>query len=413
MTSLKIPTSKITNQTTRESKSMGCQILESAKYVKSQVFKMDVGVDIAYACMISRLPCLFVGNPGTGKSHTFKLVAKMFGERDKDWFYQSITAKTSPEKLFGGIIAEQMLNGVETYNLSVGAATKAGVIFDELFKSQHPAMMNTLLNFFDEEPTIFSGGKNVTPEWQYAFTTTNFEDLSDDLRYDPLWDRMAAKFVVNNLSHADSRTALSMVMIQRNVNQDLPKLTIKDLELARNVASNIEVSDDIIDTFYEKVLPILEKCCYISQRKINSIFIGKTGCPSILQAIAYMTGGLSSDTLAYIHYFVWQDRQKLNKLIDEVTSAVTLPIIRVYRNIKKDLETLLSELQAGKYPQYEVAKQKTDIILEACKTSASAYSNNDKKKVPEELRKGVMQLTKDINEKVSSMVNKVLDDVEF
>lgn len=394
---------------------MGCQVLESAKYVKSQVYKMNDAVDIAYACMIACLPCLFVGNPGTGKSHVFKLIAKMFGNRDADWFYQSITAKTSPEKLFGGIVAEKMLNGIEEYNLEVGAASYQGIIFDELFKSQHPAMMNMLLNFFDEEPTIFSGGKNHDPEWEYAFATTNFEDLDDDLRYDPLWDRMAAKYVVNNLSHADSKTALKMVMQQKKTSQQVPKLSIEDLRLARKAAMTIEISDSIIDCFYEKVLPQLEKGdrCYVSQRKINSLFIGKKGCPSILQSLAYVLGNDSTELLGFIPYFVWQDRQTLNKLLDDVQSVVTIPAVKIYRQVVADLESLIAQVEGNHFASHEIAQQKINLVLEATRSALTAISGLDREKVPDALRNKSKTLSMKAKQIIALNAVKAVNSMEF
>jgi len=392
---------------------MGCKIIESMSAIKSQVYKMDAAVNLAYICMIAKLPSLFVGNPGTGKSHTFKLIAKMFGERDQDWFYQSITAKTSPEKLFGGIIAEDMLNGVETYNLDAGAATKIGNIFDELFKSQHPAMMNTLLNYFDEDPTIFSGGKNITPSWQWAFTTTNFEDLAEDLRFDPLWDRMAAKYIVNNLNSSDSRIALKMVAGQKGSSGNLPSLTVDDLLLARKTALASNISDDIIDVFYDKVLPILEKYAYVSQRKITSIFVGKGSEPSIMQSIAYVTGDTSSESLGWLPYFCWQDTQTFSKMLAEVESVIVLPVVKTYRQIERDLTGFLEQAANGTFHNYDAANARLNMLLEATKASAGAYSASDKKKLPESLVSSVRSLSKHCKDAVDSMNNKLLADIEF
>lgn len=394
---------------------MGCQVLESAKYVKSQVYKMDTAVDIAYACMLAKLPCLFVGNPGTAKSHTFKLIAKLFGERDQEWFYQSITAKTSPEKLFGGIVAEKMLAGIEEYNLSVGAATKLGNIFDELFKSQHPAMMNTLLNYFDEDPTIFSGGKNINPDWEWAFCTTNFEDLPEDLRYDPLWDRMGAKYIVTGLNTTDSKVTLRKALAKKSGQltsaATSPKLTLNDLKLARNAALAIEINESIINCFYDKVLPILD--AYVSQRKIHSIFVGKEGVPSVLQAIAYLTNDTTTEILNHIPYFVWQDTDKLDKMLVDVAKVVTLPVITTYKTVKDQLEIVHRELDNGKFDTYEQAWQSFSIIQESIKQVVSAYSDADKSKVPETLRKEVASLTTLARNRIKSMLNKGLEEVEF
>lgn len=392
---------------------MGCKIIDSMKYVKSRVYKSDVLVDLSYACMIARLPVLMIGNPGTGKSHTSKIIAGMFGKRDEDWFYQSITAKTSPEKLFGGLIAEKMLMGIEEYNLTVGAATKLGNIFDELYKSQHPAMMNALLNYFDENPTIFSGGKNITPDWHWCFNTTNFEDLPEDLRFCPLWDRQGAKFQVKDLTEAESKKALIMCMKQELEPATAPTLSIADLELARKTAMAIEVTGEIIDLFYEKVLPILKKHCYISQRKINSLFIGKPGHPSILQSIAYISGGVMSDeVLRYVPYFCWQDVSSYDKVIDEVAKTIVSPVISTYREIISNVEDMIENVVAKKYSHIEAIQQQK-FLTDSITARLSAYDDNQKKKA-QPLRIQLGKLVKTLNAEIDNLAPKTtLDNMVF
>lgn len=392
---------------------MGCKIIESMKYVKSRVYKSDVLVDLSYVCILGRLPMLMIGNPGTGKSHTSKIIAGMFGKRDEEWFYQSITAKTSPEKLFGGLIADKMLAGIEEYNLAVGAASKIGNIFDELYKSQHPAMMNALLNYFDENPTIFTGGKNVTPQWHWVFNTTNFEDLPEDLRFCPLWDRQGAKYLVRNLTASDSKKALLMCMQQEQKPQPAPTLTIADLELARKTALAIDCPADVIDTFYEKVLPILEKYCYISQRKINSLFIGKPGNPSVIQSIAYTNGGqITDEVLGLIPYFCWQDVSTYDKLIQEVQKVIIHPVIVTYKEILGNVEALLSDIQAKKW-QYSEALQQQKYLSDSITARISAYDETQKKKA-QSIRQQIGKKMKEIKAATDDLMPKAdLKDFDF
>jgi MoxR-like ATPase len=394
---------------------MGCKVLDSMNYVKSQVYKMDLAVDLAYVCMIARLPMLMVGNPGTGKSHASKIIAKMFGQRDIDWFYQSITAKTSPEKLFGGLIAEKMLQGIEEYNLSVGAATKTGVIFDELYKSHHPAMMNSLLNFYDEEPTIYSGGVNQQVGWQWAFNTTNFEDLPEDLTYCPLWDRQGAKYIVDNMSHSDSRQALMMVMAQKQQSTKIPQLAIEDLELARKSAMSIELDKNTIDIFYKTVLPVLEKYAYISQRKINSFFVGKQGHPSILQAIAYISqqSTVTPDLLGMLAWFCWQDVSKVKEMVSTLESRRIPPAVKAYQSLSKDIEKYLSGVRSGKYSSYESAKEAGNIVREAVASTLKALSNHDRAQVPQSLRKSLKELTDESIHVADKVLGTQVEEIEF
>lgn len=387
-----------------------CKIKESLRYTQSQVFKMDKPVEIAYACMLSRVPALFIGNPGTAKSHTCKIIASQFGERDQDWFYQSITAKTSPEKLLGGIIAEKMLQGIEEYNLQVGAASKIGNIFDELFKSQHPAMMNALLAYTDENPTVFSGGKNVSPEWHWLFATTNFEDLPESLSYDPLWDRMSAKVIIKNLSLEDSKSALKQSLKGKSAKVSPPAIAVEDLVKARASAQKINLDDKVIDFFYEKCLPILEKECYISQRKINSIFVGKDSHPSLLQSLAYLDGGIiTSHTLTNIPYFVWQDVNSLDGLLSQIEAIAIPKILIAYNQMRESLEDFIKK--CPEYGTFDIANERMNILIESIKACMTAFSEQEKKEVPLELRTKLKDLTFEAKKARDSLVEGM--DTEF
>ena len=393
---------------------MSCKVLESMAFTKSQVYKMDSTVEVMYACKLAKSPCLLIGNPGTAKSHVSKAIANQYGERDKDWFYQSITAKTSPEKLIGGLIAERMLEGIEEYNLSVGMASKVGNILDEVYKSQHPAMMNTLLAYFDESPTVFSGGKNVTPAYQWLFATTNFEDLPEDLKYDPLWDRFGAKVIVKNLSHSDSKNALKQSLTRKTdkTKQQEFKLTVDDLTKARGEALKLQITDNVIDFFYEKLLPTLEKECYVSQRKINSIFVGKPGYPSILQACAYIEGGeVTTETLRYIPYFCWQDCNSLDSLLKAFEKITVNPIVAVYKGLQKDFMEFIKQCDSGNY-SYDIAHSELARITEIAKTTTEAFSELDKKGIPQSLRTTLGKLAKKAKEVKDKLVP-VIDDEDF
>jgi MoxR-like ATPase len=382
------------------------KVLEAMKATQSQVNGMDEAVMLAYASMISNIPCLFIGNPGTGKSHTFKIMAKQQGERDQDWFYQSITAKTSPEKLLGGIVADEMLKGIETYNLEVGASVKKGNIFDEIFKSQHPAMMNALLSYLDEDPTIFTGGKNIKPKYQWLMATTNFEDISHDLKYCPLWDRFGAKVIIKGLSNDESKQALKQALSSKKAKtDDNYQLTDSDLIEARTAASAIEISESCIVRFYEAVKGIIEKYCYLSQRKIHQIFVGKPGYPSLLQSIALLMNqsSISAKLLKFLPYFTWQDESILQPLLKEVDSVCINPIELVYLQIKEDYDRFYQNLLAGQYKSYATAQESFNVLNEGVARQIKGISKSDKEELPGQLRLDLVAIKNSITTKIDEM----------
>lgn len=321
------------------------------QYVQSQVIGMDEEILIMFACQLAKVPYLLVGNPGTGKSHVSKTIANLYGKRDEAWFYQSITAKTSPEKIFGGIVAEEMLKGIETYNLAVGASAYKLNIFDEIFKSQHPALLGSLLSYFDENPTIFSGGQNKTPHWESVICTTNFEDLPDDAKTNPLWDRMVGRIIINNLSAEESKKALLSHMTKKNSKSQPAALSFEELAAAREEASKIKVPEAFLNLLFfaskdGKLPSVVEKVesleCYLSQRKINLLFGGKSGCPSVFQAIAYLLeeDKVSRTQLEYLPYFLWLEVKQFETLREALEVYTANNAETVYLTIMKALKQL-------------------------------------------------------------------------
>jgi MoxR-like ATPase len=384
------------------------KIYKAIESTQSQITGMDEGILLAYASMLSNVPCLFIGNPGTAKSHTFKSIASQTGQRDIDWFYQSITAKTSPEKVIGGVIADKMLAGIESYNLEVGAASKKGIILDEIYKSQHPAFMDMILSLLDEHPTVFTDGKNITPAYQWFYATTNFEDIDGiNLRYCPKWDRFGAKYVVKGLSDEQSKATLLQQIGAKNTKNsvDAVTLTEQDIKDARDAALKIKLEDSTINKFYEIIKKTIEKYCYLSQRKIHQIFVGKDGYPSILQSLALLLkqNSITNKLLSFLPYFCWQDLSIFDSLISNVSALCISKVEIIYQQIRKDYTDFIQKIAKNSFKSYAEAQQNLDILNDAVIKQTKAINPIDKSDIDASLRKELGALKKNCQE----LVNKI------
>jgi MoxR-like ATPase len=375
------------------------KIFQALESVQSQITGMNEGILLAYASMLSNIPCLFIGNPGTAKSHTFKSIASQTGQRDIDWFYQSITAKTSPEKVIGGIVADKMLQGIEAYNLEVGAASKKGIILDEIYKSQHPAFMDMILSLLDEHPTVFTDGKNITPEYQWFFATTNFEDIDGtNLRFCPKWDRFGAKYVVKGLTDEQSKTTLLQQIGAKNNKQSALSVTLSDEDIAdaRNAAMTIKLEDSCIDKFYNIIKKTIEKYCYLSQRKIHQIFVGKDGYPSILQSLALLLkqSSITSKLLGFMPYFCWQDLSIVDSLISDVQALCISKVEIIYQQIRKDYSDFADKIKNNAFKSYADAQQNLDILNDAVVKQTKTIKIEDRNEVDSSLRNDLNTIKK-------------------
>ncbi len=298
-------------------KSVTSKLIESKNIVASQVYGMDTLLTLAYACILSKSPLLVLGEPQMGKSHTLKLIASHFGERDKDWYYRSFTATTTPEMMFGYLVAEDMLQGRENYNLSSGAMAYKGLVLDELYKSKDKSLNDIMMSFLDESPTFFNNGVSLTPPYEWVAATSNLDDLPHDLSICPRWERMGAKYIVPRLSREQSRQRLKQKQEQRQCNPPAYSVSWDDLAIEREKAMAISLPESVEEFFFGHGLDSLESRTRVSQGSIERLLVGKPGLPAIMQSVAYMLGKewIDLECLKYSVYWLWSDLESYEKFI--------------------------------------------------------------------------------------------------
>lgn len=333
------------------------KFLQYEVYLNKNFLSMNTVVKNLLAVQLTSRPLLLLGKPGTSKSSLAKLAASCYGDRDSEWFYDSLRPSSTVESIFGGMDAEEFLKGRTVLNLQDGAATKPIVILDEIFKVENPDLFGQLLPFFDEESTIKSGGKNLHTQLEWCILTSN--ELPDGNEFDALMNRINQICLVDDLEGLDRLAALDLA--SGKVGQSKPKMTFDDLKQARKEACQVKIPKDIklllvCDMAYEKLkeeaikkgiapLSIESSNCLIDKLKVKGIRVSQrqihafaregTDKPSFLQAIAWLHGDSEVDEthLLWLVDSLWKvpdEKEVIEKVIksfdqtNEINSDLSL-----------------------------------------------------------------------------------------
>lgn len=381
MTSLNGKKTK-SNNSNNDATTINCRnkFLEMMNFLEENCINMKIEVALILAAQLTGRPILLIGEPGCGKSFLSKLAASCYGDRDRVWFYQSIQPNTTSEEVFGGLIAEEYLKGVSTYNLEMGAANFEICILDEIFKCQNPDLLTKFLPFFDEESTIKSGGIVYRTKLKWSVLTSN--ELPDKGEHEALMNRINIKRWVQPLRGSDRLKALR-IHGQKKQLLNPPKVDIADLKQARNEALRVEIPTEILnlicfDPEYEETrekaianglnTPSFDRSkalvdrleaigIGVSQRQLHQLCAeNKEGSPSFLQAIAWLHGEteVTEEHLIWLTDCLWrvpEERDAIAKIINSLDDT---------SDIKKALQQIKDF--ANNYKTADYLKPNKDLI---------------------------------------------------
>lgn len=287
--------------------------------------------------LLMKRPMLKIGEPGTNKSGSSKVIFGCF--TDAKVFRVGLTANSTADQVFGGLIVGEYLKGIQAYNTDQGAAKYHFVIFDEIFKVENADLLNKFLFFFDEVSEIFQAGKMEKTMFQGGILTSNELPLPGS--HDALMNRISIKAFVNRLQLGSNRK-LMLKGKHNTTNLPMPQLRMADLFQAREKALKVTISESILnllicDEEYDKIcqmasvqgmgMPpldqsraLVDKLCVqgvkVSDRQIVQLMGEGVETPSFLQSVAWLSGSneVTEDHLMYLLNALWRNEQEIPKI---------------------------------------------------------------------------------------------------
>jgi MoxR-like ATPase len=219
------------------SKKAQSKMQEIRSGLKQAFVERDTEVDALLTGLISKQSSLLLGPPGTGKSAVVEALCSTFSGS----FFSALMSKfTTPEELFGPYSLKALEQ--DRYERVVdGYLPTADVAFlDEVFKGSS-AILNTMLKVVNERIFI-NGGKQVKVPLQALFGASN--ELPDGQELSALYDRFVVRLYVDYVKSDDNFK--NMLRLQ---SAQLPRLTMADLQAEQLAASQVVISDAMIDLY--------------------------------------------------------------------------------------------------------------------------------------------------------------------
>jgi MoxR-like ATPase len=192
----KIRTKTITKKVTQEVRTIDTSLIN-----KEEVFKM---LALAEA---TGLPCLLIGEPGTGKTKSVIDYAKAWLNKDGNMTAEDFMSKIyiletdegTKSSEVKGIPDLQELFTNNNYKLNTPIAEAEIVIINEVDKASS-GIRNAMLGVMNEK-FLFNGKHKIPCKWKLFIATCN--EIPKDEQDSPFWDRFMLKTNVNRVSAGD------------------------------------------------------------------------------------------------------------------------------------------------------------------------------------------------------------------
>ncbi len=358
------------------------ELIAAVKDFKATLSERYVGreeeVKVLLLGLVSAMPVLFVGDPGTAKSAIVRDAASLVDSKDKYFEYQ-LNKYTDPSELFGPIDIIRLKEESVYGRITKGKLPEAKIAYlDEIFNA-NSSVLNTLLSILQER-IFYDGyvGKMKVPLHTVISATNN---IPEEPELAALYDRLLIRHHVEPVSedkYGDLLKKTSAVMFAGpKTEEDKVKAALKPLlsidELER-LKSMLQPMDEVVMDEYVKIRKLLEAEAgiKISDRRFvqaqlviaaNAILNGRTK-PEVEDLIV----------LKYIAPTKLEDFKKVEGLLMDELQIVE----KAMENLTLVQQNLLKMFDTAKKSTKRVSPEKLQAKLTLVKDTAIEMAANTK-----------------------------------
>jgi len=284
--------------------------------------------DFVKALMIASVAgehMIIIGPPGTAKSYTIRLFAKLVNAK----FYSYLLTKfTSYDELFGAVDILALTKGEFRRNWS--KIIEADFVFlDEIFKA-NSAILNALLSLLQER-VIYDpmSGEAKLVNVHTAVGASN--ETPEDPELQALYDRFAIRVFINYLE--DDKLLLNAIQARWLSNNNLqPVATMDDVKTLHNFAISLmsakikDLGHEVYKLYHANVVPLVKslrsKGVIISDRTITEK-LPKLYC-AYLALYGITLDNVMGATYELVQYLARSrdELQSIRKAIDEALGEI-------------------------------------------------------------------------------------------
>ena len=321
------------------------RLLEIERQLNQLVIGHEEFIKALMLATVSGEHIVVIGPPGTAKSYTVKLFAKLLNAS----FYQYLLTRfTSFDELFGTVDITSLTKGEFRRNWSKIISSEF-VFLDEIFKA-NSAILNALLSVLQERIVYDPMSGVAEARLHTAVGASN--ETPEDPELQALYDRFTVRVFISYLE--DDKQLLSAIQARwLNTNNVQPVATMGDVKTLHNFALSLmstkikDIANEVYKLYHINVVPLVKslraKGVIVSDRTIIEK-LPKLYC-AYLALYGVTLDNIMSTTYELIQYLARnrEELQSIKKAIDEALGEVA----ELARKLEKAKEYLKARNLAG------------------------------------------------------------------
>lgn len=265
----------------------------------------------------------FISEPGTAKTTLARSFAATVG---KPYFGLQISPFTLPDSLYGLINPKEAHDSGRRVVNTTGMMPEAEVVLlDEVYKAGR-AIRDDLLTYVLDRVYKNDNKTQKGRTRMFIFASNELPDGADATSNHAFWDRSMLRHFMRPLGMKERRI---MRELQRERRRSGGRFTINqttDLDVARDVRQDVEIPDDVSDTFDLIISSLESSGVHVTDRHYESSEV-------IVQSAAAIEGRdtATGDDLRWMEFCCWNRREEISKVREIVRGTVNPTLARIER----------------------------------------------------------------------------------
>jgi MoxR-like ATPase len=301
------------------------QLLEVEKQLNQLVIGHEEFIKALMLASVAGEHIIVIGPPGTAKSYTVKLFAKLLNAN----FYQYLLTKfTSYDELFGTVDIVSLSKGEFRRNWS-RIVSSDFIFLDEIFKA-NSAILNSLLSLLQER-IVYDPLTGVPIEAKLHTAVGASNETPEDPELQALYDRFSIRVFISYLE--DDKQFLSALQARWLSNNNIqPIASMSDVKTLHNFALSLmsakikDIAHEVYKLYHINIVPLIKslrsKGVIVSDRTIIEK-LPKLYC-AYLALYGITLDNVMSATYELIQYLARnrEELQSIKKAIEETLGEV-------------------------------------------------------------------------------------------